>query len=219
MLVAVLPTRRVSPMLTILTNLRNKSCTRIGLGSVSVNPFRSFQPRYFHSQHVHRQQSEPVNVGGEEADEIEVQDVDIQEKQYVKKIRLRNKSVVELKKMLFAVVHVGGKQYKVVKGDLLTVNRIPVDVGTQISLDKVLLVGGKAFTAIGRPLVANAKVLATVEQQTRSAPVIVFKMKRRKGYRRWKTFSALVSTLRIDDVIYDVDQAQVVREERVVAVE
>lgn len=213
----------------------SKSCTSVYSCSVAVNPFRSnlIYARNFNTQLLSKQQqTESVAIGGEEADEIEIQDVDVseakfrdvdsgqlKEKQYDRKVFLKNKSITELKDMLYAVVHIGGKQYKVVKGDLLTVDRIPVDVGTQISLDKVLLVGGKSFTAVGRPLVSDAKVLATVEQQTRTAPVIVFKMKRRKGYRRWNTSQALVSTVRIDDVKYEVDAVQVVREERVVAVE
>jgi large subunit ribosomal protein L21 len=180
------------------------------------------QTRSFHHQKPIFNQTEAVHIGGEEADEFEVQDVeisDVQEKQYVKKKFLRNKSVAELENTIFAVVSIGGKQFKVVEGDELTVNRIPVDVGTKIVFRKVLLVGGKQFTAIGRPIVQNATVTATVEQQARTSPVIVFKMKRRKGYRRWNQFRALVSTVRINKVEYNVDQEPVARQERVVSIE
>jgi large subunit ribosomal protein L21 len=201
-------------------SMGSKSCSPIALVPFTHAPMRS-HIRNFHVQKPILQ-NEPVNIGGEEADEFEVQDVevsDVKEKQYVKKKFLKNKSLDELKNMIFAVVSIGGKQYKVVEGDELTVDRIPVDIGTRITFKKVLLVGGKSFTAIGRPIVANASVIATVEQQTRTAPVIVFKMKRRKGYRRWNTFQGLISTIRIEEVKYEVDNVEVVREERVVAVE
>ena len=91
--------------------------------------------------------------------------------------------------------------------------------GTQIALNKILLVGGKDFTVVGRPIVAcnGAKVMATIEEMTRGRKVIVFKMKRRKGYRRWRTHKQLLSVLRIDDVQFDAPQEVV--GEKIVSVE
>jgi large subunit ribosomal protein L21 len=66
---------------------------------------------------------------------------------------------------------VGGKQYKVTKGDLITTETLQVEVGDHIVLDKVLLVGTKDFTAVGTPLLTKAKVAATIEEQTRLAKV------------------------------------------------
>ncbi len=66
---------------------------------------------------------------------------------------------------------------------------------------QVLLVGGKKFTMFGAPLVQGAKVLATVEQQTRGGKVIVFKKKRRKGYTRKHGESPYVTILRVDDIV------------------
>ena len=66
---------------------------------------------------------------------------------------------------------VGGKQYKVTKGDVITTETLQVEVGDHVVLDKVLLVGTKDFTAIGTPLLAKAKVAATIEEQTRLAKV------------------------------------------------
>ncbi|KAL9644666.1 hypothetical protein ABK040_005023 [Willaertia magna] len=111
----------------------------------------------------------------------------------------------EVRELKFAVVQVEGHQYKVTNGDRITVNRIPIEVGTQISLDKILLVGAKDFTAIGRPIVEGAKVLATVEQHTRTAYVIAFKKRRRKMSKRWKGNQQPITTLRIDDVQFNTE--------------
>lgn len=119
-------------------------------------------------------------------------------------------------KDIFAVVQIGGKQYKITVGDQLTVERIKADVGSSILLHKTLLVGGKDFTAIGRPLVQGCRVLATIEQHTHAKKVIVFKKKRRKGYRRWKGHEQLITTLRIDDIEYD---SKTPNPTRVVAIE
>jgi large subunit ribosomal protein L21 len=108
-----------------------------------------------------------------------------------------------LSKDIFAVVSVGGKQYKVTPGDVITVERIKADVGSDILLNKTLLVGGKDFTAVGRPLISGVKVCATIEQHTHTAKVVVFKKKRRKGYRRWNGHQQLITNLRITDIEYD----------------
>ncbi|EFC48630.1 predicted protein [Naegleria gruberi] len=115
----------------------------------------------------------------------------------------------QVRELKFAVVQIGGHQYKVTNGDRITVNRIPVEVGTQINLNKILLLGGKDFTAVGRPIVGNASVLATVEQHTRAAYTIAFKKRRRKNSKRFKGHQQQISTLRIDDVqLVDIESAK-----------
>ncbi|EGG16218.1 ribosomal protein L21 [Cavenderia fasciculata] len=101
----------------------------------------------------------------------------------------------------FAVVHVGGKQYKVIKGDVIMSDRLPVQVGDHIVLDKILLVGTKGSTMIGTPLVDGAKVHAFVEEQTKASKVTIFKHKRRKNYKRTTSFTPLATVLRIGDII------------------
>lgn len=103
----------------------------------------------------------------------------------------------------FAVVHVGAHQFKVVPGDLIITEKlIGAEVQDKIFLEKVLLVGGVDFTDIGQPLVEGARVLATVEEQTLAEKVIVFKMKRRKQYRRWNGHRQQITVLRIEDIDY-----------------
>jgi large subunit ribosomal protein L21 len=84
---------------------------------------------------------------------------------------------------MYAVIRTGGKQHRVVQGDVLRVERLPGDVGSSITFDEILLVGGDK-TTVGKPLVAGAKVVAQITAQDRAKKVIVFKMRRRKNYRK-----------------------------------
>ena len=103
---------------------------------------------------------------------------------------------------LFAVVHVGGKQYKVSAGDTIILNRIQADVGRDIALKKVLLVGGRDWTKIGTPLVSEGavQVSATVTEHFRGAKVTVFKKKRRKGYAKKQGHRQESTKLKILDI-------------------
>lgn len=85
---------------------------------------------------------------------------------------------------LFAVVLVKGKQYRVVEGDAIMTDKIEeVTIGDKMKLDEVLMVGGSDVTVVGQPRVAGAVVHVTVEEQAQTEKVIVFKKKRRKGYK------------------------------------
>ncbi|CAL1409985.1 unnamed protein product [Linum trigynum] len=86
---------------------------------------------------------------------------------------------------IFAVVMVGGRQYIVIPGRFLYVQRLKgTNVNDKIALNKVLLVGTKTTTYIGKPVVTNAVVHAVVEEQGLNKKVIVFKYKKKKNYRR-----------------------------------
>ncbi len=84
---------------------------------------------------------------------------------------------------MYAIIRTGGKQYTVRAGDTLRVEKLPRELGAEFEVDEVLLVGGDQIH-VGEPTVKNAKVTMVVTQQTRSPKVIVFKKKRRQGYRR-----------------------------------
>jgi len=84
---------------------------------------------------------------------------------------------------MYAIVEVAGKQFKVQKDTKLYVPRTKDDVGAEITLDRVLLVGGGDSTHVGAPTVAGATVAATVLQHLKADKIIVFKKKKRKGYR------------------------------------
>jgi large subunit ribosomal protein L21 len=85
---------------------------------------------------------------------------------------------------MYAVIKTGGKQYRVQAGEKLKIEQIPADVGSQIVLDEVLMVGTGETVTIGTPLVAGAQVAATVVSQGRADKVRIFKMRRRKHYQK-----------------------------------
>ena len=85
---------------------------------------------------------------------------------------------------MYAVIKTGGKQYRVVAGEKIKVEQIPAEVGTQITIDQVLMVGEGEAVKIGAPLVAGATVSATVLSQGRHDKVRIFKMRRRKHYQK-----------------------------------
>jgi large subunit ribosomal protein L21 len=84
---------------------------------------------------------------------------------------------------MYAVIKTGGKQYRVAEGQKLRVERLPGNPGDALSFDQVLLVGGDT-PKIGRPLVSGASVSAQILGQDRAKKIIVFKLRRRKNYRR-----------------------------------
>ncbi len=102
---------------------------------------------------------------------------------------------------MYAVVKTGGKQYRVASGEVIKVERLPVEVGETVTLDQVLLVGGdEADPRIGAPLVAGATVTALVLDQAKAPKVIIFKKKRRKNHRRTRGHRQLQTVLRIREI-------------------
>jgi large subunit ribosomal protein L21 len=84
---------------------------------------------------------------------------------------------------MYAVIKTGGKQYRVSEGDTLRVEKLDGDVGAKIEFGEVLMLGGDKV-AVGKPTVKGAKVTGEIVAQDRAKKIIVFKMKRRKNYRR-----------------------------------
>lgn len=87
---------------------------------------------------------------------------------------------------MYAIIQTGGKQYKVQAGDILQIEGIDQELGKEFKIEDILMIGGdKAH--VGAPLVKNASVTAVVTKQAKTRKVIVFKKKRRQGYRRFGT--------------------------------
>ena len=84
---------------------------------------------------------------------------------------------------MYAVIKTGGKQYRVSEGTRLRVEKLPGAAGDKLELGEVLMLGGEKLT-IGKPFVKGAKVNAEIVAQGRDRKVIVFKIRRRKRYRR-----------------------------------
>ncbi|HEY1397899.1 MULTISPECIES: 50S ribosomal protein L21 [unclassified Roseateles] len=85
---------------------------------------------------------------------------------------------------MYAVIKTGGKQYKVAAGEKIKVEQIAADVGQEIVIDQVLAVGNGADLKIGTPLVAGASVKATVVAHGKHDKVRIFKLRRRKHYKK-----------------------------------
>jgi large subunit ribosomal protein L21 len=85
---------------------------------------------------------------------------------------------------MYAVIKTGGKQYKVAAGDKIRVEQIPSDIGAEITIDQVLAVGSGDQHSVGAPLVDGATVSATILSHGRHDKVRIFKMRRRKHYKK-----------------------------------
>ena len=101
---------------------------------------------------------------------------------------------------MYAVIKTGGKQYRVAAGEKIKVEQIPAEVGTQITLDQVLMVGEGEAVKIGAPLVTGASVSATVLSQGRHDKVRIFKMRRRKHYQKHQGHRQNYTELQIDTI-------------------
>jgi large subunit ribosomal protein L21 len=101
---------------------------------------------------------------------------------------------------VYAIIRAGGKQYRVEPGDVVHLSRVEAEVGTTLTLDDVLLVGGDEGVRVGTPRVTSAAVLATVLEQGRDAKIRVFKYKKRKHYRRTRGHRQAFTAVRIDQV-------------------
>ena len=101
---------------------------------------------------------------------------------------------------MFAVVKTGGKQYRVAEGELIDLERLQGEIGEKVNFDRVLLVGDEETAHLGTPWVERGQVVGTIADQGKLGKIIVFKFKRRKGYRRRKGHRQLVTTVRIEKI-------------------
>lgn len=102
----------------------------------------------------------------------------------------------------FAVVYCGNHQYKVSPGDIIVVQRLRAEIGSHIRLQKVLMVGGPRFTAIGRPLLERAIVSADVEEQKRMRNVVSLFATPGRRRVRWVDAPHAATVLRIRSISY-----------------
>ncbi len=101
---------------------------------------------------------------------------------------------------MYAIIETGGKQYKVEEGQQLKVEKLDAEVGSEVSIDKVLLVKKDDEILTGAPLLENAKVVAEVLETAKGKKIIVFKYKRRKNYRRKKGHRQWYSKIKIKEI-------------------
>ena len=101
---------------------------------------------------------------------------------------------------MYAVIKTGGKQYRVVAGEKIKVEQIPAEVGTEITLDQVLMAGEGESVKIGTPVIAGASVKAIVLAQGRHDKITIFKMRRRKHYQKHQGHRQNYTELRIEAI-------------------
>jgi large subunit ribosomal protein L21 len=101
---------------------------------------------------------------------------------------------------MFAVIRTGGKQYRVAPNDIIEIEKIAGEPGDIVQLGEVLLLGGEGNPKTGSPI-AGATVAAEVLEQKRDDKIIVFKKKRRKGYRRTQGHRQSLTALRITEIL------------------
>lgn len=101
---------------------------------------------------------------------------------------------------MYAVIKTGGKQYRVNQGDKLKIEKIAGDVGANVVLDQILTVVDGHNVTIGSPIVRGASVTATVVSHGRHDKVTIFKMRRRKHYRKSQGHRQSFTEIQIDKI-------------------
>jgi large subunit ribosomal protein L21 len=101
---------------------------------------------------------------------------------------------------MYAVIKAGGKQYRVSPGESLKIEQVQADVGATIVLDQVLMVADGEAVKVGTPIVAGAKVSATVVSHGRGPKVRIFKMRRRKHYQKTQGHRQNYTEIRVDAI-------------------
>ncbi|MDQ7031522.1 MAG: 50S ribosomal protein L21 [Desulfonauticus sp.] len=101
---------------------------------------------------------------------------------------------------MFAIVETGGKQYRVQEGLTVKVEKLDVEDGQEFVLDNVLVVGEGSEVKIGTPYVEGAKVVCEVLGHGRDKKIVVFKKKRRKGYRKKQGHRQWFTTLKVKEI-------------------
>jgi large subunit ribosomal protein L21 len=102
---------------------------------------------------------------------------------------------------VYAVVESGGRQYKAIEGQAITVEKLSYEAGSEIELDRVLLIADGDSVEIGRPVVEGAMVKATVLGEQKGPKIRIFKMHPRKRYRRRKGHRQMYTRLQIEEIV------------------
>ena len=101
---------------------------------------------------------------------------------------------------MYAIIRTGGKQYQVAAGDKLRVEKLQGDVGDTVELSDILMVVDGDDVKIGQPVIEGAKVVAKIIEQGKADKVVVFKKKKRKGYRVKRGHRQQYTALTIEEI-------------------
>ena len=102
---------------------------------------------------------------------------------------------------MYAIIDIAGKQFKVSKNDKIITPRLSAKVGDKVEFDKVLFIAGEKTSQVGTPVIESAKIEGTILTHGRDKKVIVFKKKRRKGYKVKNGHRQPNSTVQITNII------------------
>lgn len=102
---------------------------------------------------------------------------------------------------MFAVIKTGGKQYKVAQDDVIVVEKLDADAGSELVFDNVLMMGDGDDVTMGEPVVAGAQVVGEVVEQRKGAKVIIFKKRQRNTYRRKKGHRQHETVIKITEIL------------------
>ena len=114
---------------------------------------------------------------------------------------VKRKEITKEGERAYAIVQMGGKQYRVSSGEIIDVMHLPAVEGSIVELDQVLLVADGESVRVGTPTVEGAKVLAEVLSEGKGKKVIVFKYKPKVRYRRMKGHRQLYTRLAIKEIV------------------
>ena len=101
---------------------------------------------------------------------------------------------------MYAVVNTGGKQYKVQQGEVFRIEKIPGDVGSPVTFDRVMMFSDGESVSIGQPVLDNVAVEGHIVAQGKAKKILVFKYKRRKRYRRKQGHRQEFTAVQIDSI-------------------
>ena len=101
---------------------------------------------------------------------------------------------------MYAVIKTGGKQHRVSPGEVLAVEKVAGNRGEQVVFDQVLMVVDEADVRIGAPVVAGAKVVGEILEQKKGPKINVFKMKRRKGFKKKTGHRQFLTSMKIKEI-------------------
>jgi len=101
---------------------------------------------------------------------------------------------------MYAVIQTGGKQYRVAPGDIVKVEKLSGKIGDPVSFDKVLLTSDGNNINLGNPYLEDSSVIGHIARHGKNRKIIVFKYKRRKGYRRKQGHRQDFTMIKVEDI-------------------
>ena len=102
---------------------------------------------------------------------------------------------------MYAIIESDGKQYKVTPGETLKVEKLSLEKGSEVVLDKVLMISQEGKSTYGSPYVSGAKVLATVDDTGKAKKILVFKQRPRKSSRKLRGHRQSYTSLKIKEIV------------------